>query len=96
MLDYETDDFSSFSDEEILEIIDEHYYTLATTGVDALGNLCDDINAGVWLSVHGIEEDRIGRIGAQWTQNLLSKGQMNVTAIDWHKANHPTAGLRKK
>ena len=91
---YESD-FSSFSDEELLDIIDEHYYTLISTGLEALGNLLHDIESGVWLDVHGIQKDRISRIGSQWAIDMLNKGQMHVTAIDWHKANHPSAGLRK-
>jgi hypothetical protein len=93
--DYETDNFSSFTDDEILEIIDENYYTLNATGLDALDSLLDDFNSGAWREVHKIDDERMAQVMTIFLMRLIDDSKLNVPAIQWHKSQHPSAGLRK-
>ena len=93
--DYETDDFSSFTDDEILEIIDENYYTLNATGLEALDSLLDDFNSGAWREIHKIDDERMAQVMTTFLNVLVADGKLNVPAIQWHKSQHPSAGLRK-
>lgn len=64
------------TDEELVELLDEEYFTLATTGSQALDNILWDITQGVFLEYHGLSDERM--------MLALLKLAKRLT-VAWHK-----------
>ena len=63
-------DFSTFTNKEILDLIDEHYFTLATTGAEAVTALNDEVKEGLWEQ-HNLPAERMTAIVAEFTEMML-------------------------
>ena len=62
-------DFSTFTNTEILDLIDEHYFTLASTGEEAVLALTDEMENGLWEQ-HNIPAERMAVILAEFTEAM--------------------------
>jgi hypothetical protein len=62
-------DFSTFTNSEIIDIIDEHYFSLATTGEEAVWNLTHEMEDGSWEQ-HNIPSERMATILAEFTEKM--------------------------
>lgn len=47
---------------ELVDLLDEHYFVLATTGEEAVNNVAWDIAQGVFHEAHGLDDDRMGAV----------------------------------
>ena len=71
--------YNNLTDAELLEIIDENYYGIGATGVDALENLLADIGEGVWER-HGVPVSRMNRITVMLVKSFNDRQVWNVVA----------------
>lgn len=77
-------DWRNWEDEEILEVLDAHYYTLATTGEQAVLAVLDDIIHDRFHDAHLMEDERMGRILIKFARTL--KDSMDTPAVDFYLA----------
>lgn len=54
--------YDDLSTDELLEVLGEHYYTLITTGEEAVRNLAWDITTGTFAKFHGLSDERMGSV----------------------------------
>ena len=68
---------------ELVDLLDDNYYTLATTGEEAVNNVAWDIAQGTFLDYHGLSDERMG-IALVLFARRMSKC-WKKTAIDYYK-----------
>jgi len=51
---------TDLTDRELVDLLDEHYFTLVTTGEEAVNNVAWDIAQGVFAEYHGLDDARMG------------------------------------
>lgn len=78
------DSWADWTDEEVLEVLDEHYYTLATTGEQAVLAVLDDIVHHRFHDAHLMEDERMGRILIKFARTL--KDSMDTPAMEFYLA----------
>lgn len=78
------DSWADWTDEEVLEVLDEHYYTLATTGEQAVLAVLDDIIHDRFHDAHLMEDERMGRILIKFARTL--KDSMDTPAMEFYLA----------
>lgn len=69
--------------DELVDLCDEHYYTLATTGEQAVNNVAWDIAQGVFLEMHGITDDRMGIVLVKFAKRMSAR--WHTPAMDSHR-----------
>lgn len=62
--------FSTFTNKEILDLIDENYFTLGNTGREAVLALTDEMHNGLWEQ-HSVPAERMADILAEFTEMML-------------------------
>lgn len=77
------DSWADWTDDEVLEVLNEHYYTLATTGEQAVLAVLDDIVHNGFIA-HLMEDERMGRILIKFARTL--KDSMDTPAMEFYLA----------
>lgn len=54
--------FSQFSNSQIIEILDEHYYAIGATGRGAFVTLLEDFSRGAFRELHDLDDARMVEI----------------------------------
>jgi hypothetical protein len=73
---------------ELKELLEENYYTLASTGADAVMAIFDDFNNHRFssnLEEWGISAERLLQVINELLDDWLEAGKMDVRAMDWRK-----------
>jgi hypothetical protein len=78
MSDYEY--YNNLNDQELLDLVSEHYYSIGATGIQAMEGLLTDIIAGDWSQKHGVPDSRMNRIAVLFTKELNDRGVWNTIA----------------
>lgn len=76
MSDYEY--YNNLTDTELLDLVDEHYYSIGATGAQALETLRSDIPD--WESKHGVPQARMEIILGWFENSLIERGVLDVVA----------------
>lgn len=79
-----------WTDDEVLEILHENYYTLGTTGEQAVLAVLDDIIHDRFRDQHGMSDERMSLILVRFARDL--KDLMDITAYDHYKATKTDEG----
>jgi len=83
MSDYEY--YNNLTDQELLSVIDENYYSLGVTGAEAMTNLLQDIGEGAW-ELHGVPTERMKRIVMMFFSLITENNAWNVmVGADAHR-----------
>lgn len=77
MSDYEY--YNNLTDQELLSVIDENYYSIGATGAEAMANLLQDVSEGAWER-HGVPTERMKRIITMFTVSLSERSAWSVVA----------------
>jgi hypothetical protein len=85
MSDYEY--YNNLTDQELLDLVSEHYYSIGVTGVQAMEGLFADIVAGDWSQKHGVPDSRMKRIAVLFTDELNERGAWHTVAGQVTKAD---------
>lgn len=78
MSDYEY--YNNLSDQELLDLVSENYYSIGATGIQAMEALLTDIISGDWAQKHGVPSSRMNRIAVLFTKELNDRGVWNTIA----------------
>lgn len=76
MSDYEY--YGNLTNEELLGLVDEHYYSIGATGAQALETLRDDFR--IWESHHGVPQARMEIVLGWFEQSLTERNLLDVMA----------------
>lgn len=68
---------------ELVDLLDENYYTLATTGEEAVNAVAWDIAQGVFTEYHGISDERMGYVLVLFAKRM--SGRWHKRAMDTHR-----------
>jgi hypothetical protein len=74
---------TDLTNEELVELLEEQYFTLATTGSEALDAVLWDITQGLFLEMHGLSDERM-----MWVMLTLARRlapAWNTPAMDYYK-----------
>jgi hypothetical protein len=71
--------YNNLNDTELLDLVDEHYYSIGATGTQAMETLLADISEGVWER-HGVPEKRMHSIAVMFTKALNERNAWSVMA----------------
>lgn len=61
---------TDLTNEELVDLLEEQYFTLGTTGAEVLDIVLDELEQGVYLNVHGISEERMMWVVASLARRL--------------------------
>jgi hypothetical protein len=78
--------WQDWTDEEIVEVLLEHYYTLLTTGEQAVLAVLSDITFDRFSEYHLVDDERMGLILVKFAREL--KECMDTPAIDFYHAKN--------
>jgi hypothetical protein len=78
MSDYEY--YNNLTDQQLLDLVSENYYSIGATGLQAMEGLLADISAGDWSQKHGVPDSRMKRIAVLFTEELNERGVWNTVA----------------
>jgi hypothetical protein len=73
---------------ELMNLLEENYYTLSTTGAEAMASVFDDYSQGRFtenLPEWGISSERLLKVINEMFDNWLNEGKMDTRAIDYRK-----------
>jgi hypothetical protein len=73
---------------ELMGLLEENYYTLATTGAEAMVVILDDYSSGRFaenLVEWNISSSRLLQVINEMFDAWLEDGKMDTRAIDYHK-----------
>lgn len=76
------DAWTDWTDDEVLEVLSEHYYTLSTTGEQAVVAVVYDIINNRFWECHGIDDERMWRILAMFARTV--KDGMDISAMEFY------------
>lgn len=71
---------NNLTDSELLEVVDEHYYSIGVTGAEAVSGLVNDIAEGLWENLHGVPTARMKRVLIDFIALLMERNAWNVVA----------------
>ena len=71
--------YNNLNDTELLDLVEEHYYSIGATGTQAMNTLLSDISEGVWER-HGVAEKRMHSIAVMFTKSLNERNAWEVMA----------------
>ncbi len=74
---------TDLTNEELVDLLDEQYFTLGTTGSEVLEIVLDELEQGVYLNVHGISEERMMWVVASLARRLAPA--WNTPAMEYYK-----------
>lgn len=74
---------TDLTNEELVDLLDEHYFTLATTGSEALDGILWDITQGVFSEYHGLTDERMMLVLLSLAKRLARA--WNTPAMDYYK-----------
>ena len=74
---------TDLTNEELVDLLDEQYFTLGTTGSEVLDIVLDELEQGVYLNTHGISEERMMWVVASLARRLAPA--WNIPAMEYHK-----------
>jgi|LakMenEpi03Aug12_release.lakeMendotaPanAssembly.Ray.scaffolds.fasta_scaffold94094_8 hypothetical protein len=70
--------YNNLTDTQLLDLIDEHYYSIGATGAQALEALREDIPA--WETKHGVPQARMEIVLGWFENSLIERGLLDVVA----------------
>jgi hypothetical protein len=73
---------------ELMNLLEENYYTLSTTGAEAMAIIFEEYSQGRFtenLSEWGISSERLLKVINEMFDNWLNEGKMDTRAIDYRK-----------
>jgi hypothetical protein len=73
---------------ELMGVLENEYYTLASTGADAMASIFDDYSNGRFaenLEDWGISAGRLLQVINEMFDDWLNQGKMDIPAIDFYK-----------
>ena len=65
-------DWADASTEELVELMDENYYTLASTGQDAFSAFMDDVVRGAFTEYHGMTEEQVALLTYRFAKQMYA------------------------
>jgi hypothetical protein len=71
--------YNNLNDTELLDLVEEHYYSIGATGTQAMNTLLADISEGFWER-HGVAEKRMHSIAVMFTKSLNERNAWEVMA----------------
>jgi hypothetical protein len=71
--------YNNLNDTELLDLVEEHYYSIGATGAQAMETLLSDISEGFWER-HGVPEKRIHSIAVMFTKSLNERNAWSAMA----------------
>ena len=71
--------YNNLNDTELLDLVEEHYYSIGATGAEAINTLMADIQEGFWQR-HGVSEKRMHTISVLFTKTLNERNAWSVVA----------------
>jgi hypothetical protein len=74
---------TDLTNEELVDLLDEQYFTLGTTGSEALEIVLGDLEAGEYLNTHGISDERMMWVVASLARRLAPA--WNTPAMEYYK-----------
>ena len=74
-----TTQMTDFTNEELVELFDENYYTLDATGSDAIVNILQETLDGSFLQ-HGLTDERMMTVLFDLAKQIHSKALWDVVA----------------
>ena len=74
---------TDLTNEELVDLLEEQYFTLGTTGSEVLDIVLDELEQGVYLNTHGISEERMMWVVASLARRLAPA--WNIPAMDYYK-----------
>lgn len=77
MSDYEY--YNNLTDQELLDLVEEHYYSIGATGTQAMETLVNDISEGAWER-HGVPVERMKRVTVMLTKSFNERQVWGVMA----------------
>lgn len=73
---------------ELMELLDNNYYTLASTGAEAMSAIFDDYSNGRFvenLVDWGISSERLLAVINELFDTWMNEGKMDVPAMEFYK-----------
>lgn len=73
---------------ELMGLLEENYYTLATTGAEAMSVILDDYSSGRFkenLVEWNVSSSRLLQVINEMFDAWLEDGKMDIQAINYHK-----------
>lgn len=74
---------TDLTDEELVDLLDEQYFTLGETGSDALDVVLYEIAQGDFMESHGLTDERMMKALLTLARRLLPA--WSIPAMDYHK-----------
>ena len=74
---------TDLTNEELVDLLDEQYFTLGETGSDALDVVLYETAQGDFMESHGLTDERMMKALLTLARRLLPA--WNVPAMDYHK-----------
>jgi hypothetical protein len=74
---------TDLTNEELVDLLEEQYFTLVTTGSEVLDIVLYELEQGVYLNTHGISEERMMWVVASLARRLAPA--WNIPAMDYYK-----------
>jgi hypothetical protein len=71
--------YNNLNDTELLDLVEEHYYSIGATGTEAMNAFLEDVVNGMWER-HGVPEKRMHAIGVLFTNSLNERNAWSVMA----------------
>jgi len=71
------------TDEELVSLLTTHYFTLATTGAQAIGFVLWDVGRGAFSQYHGLDDERMMRVVLMLAKKLFPVWE--TPAMDYYK-----------
>jgi len=71
---------------ELMNLLEENYYTLSNTGAEAMASVFDDYSNGRFtenLQEWGISPERLLQVINEMFDDWMSQGKMDTRAIDY-------------
>ena len=74
---------TDLTDEELVDLLDEQYFTLGETGSDALDVVLYEIAQGDFIKSHGLTDERMMKALLALARRLLPA--WSIPAMEYHK-----------
>lgn len=74
---------TDFTNEELVDLLEEQYFTLGTTGSEVLEIVLDELEQGAYLKTHGLTDERMMWVVASLARRLAPA--WNIPAMDYYK-----------
>jgi len=78
-------DLSNLTDTELVDLLDEHYFTLATTGGEAVSIVAWEVAQGTFAEAHGLDDARMGKVLVMFAKRM--KDAWDTPAVAYYERN---------